>query len=385
MAELDRILGEAAGDASADAGRDQDVGRSRGARHRPAAHPFRHAGRRDDGLDQGRQPPAGQARCWRASSRPGSSTCARRSPQHQAKWRSTNIDEDPAGYRRATDELGRKQDDFYTWAKNVARRDSKRRAFANCALLASFTGASDDQQAPARSPEPAPPRRARLHEPVVGLRHAAEPRGGRQAARPRARPRLRPPRHRADLRRRPERGADRRDAQRAPQRVLPRLEVRHHRSTGRTAESIARPKRSSRRSRRACGCCRPTTSTSTTCTASTRKCRSRIRSARWRGRSRRARSAPMACPNGRSRHIREAHAVHPVGAVQTEYSLWTRNVELGVLETCRELGVALVAFSPLGRGALAGRAQGPRDARGQRPAGPRCRASSPTTGRTTWR
>ena len=55
-----------------------------------------------------------------------------------------------------------------------------------------------------------------------------------------------------------------------------------------------------------------------------------------------------------ARHIREAHAVHPVGAVQTEYSLWTRNVELGVRETCRELGVALVAFSPLGRGALAG-------------------------------
>jgi aryl-alcohol dehydrogenase-like predicted oxidoreductase len=55
-----------------------------------------------------------------------------------------------------------------------------------------------------------------------------------------------------------------------------------------------------------------------------------------------------------SRHIREAHAVHPVGAVQTEYSLWTRNVELGVLETCRELGIALVAFSPVGRGALAG-------------------------------
>jgi hypothetical protein len=39
--------------------------------------------------------------------------------QHQAKWRSNNIDEDPAGYRRATDELGRKQDDFYTWAKNT--------------------------------------------------------------------------------------------------------------------------------------------------------------------------------------------------------------------------------------------------------------------------
>jgi aryl-alcohol dehydrogenase-like predicted oxidoreductase len=55
-----------------------------------------------------------------------------------------------------------------------------------------------------------------------------------------------------------------------------------------------------------------------------------------------------------ARHIREAHAVHPVAAVQTEYSLWTRNVELAVLEACRELGVALVAFSPLGRGALAG-------------------------------
>lgn len=53
-----------------------------------------------------------------------------------------------------------------------------------------------------------------------------------------------------------------------------------------------------------------------------------------------------------SAHIREAHAVHPVGAVQTEYSLWTRNVELAVLETCRELGIAFVAFSPVGRGAL---------------------------------
>jgi len=55
-----------------------------------------------------------------------------------------------------------------------------------------------------------------------------------------------------------------------------------------------------------------------------------------------------------SAHIREAHAVHPVAAVQTEYSLWTRNVELGVLETTKELGIALVAFSPVGRGALAG-------------------------------
>ncbi|MEO6153900.1 MAG: aldo/keto reductase [Croceibacterium sp.] len=53
-------------------------------------------------------------------------------------------------------------------------------------------------------------------------------------------------------------------------------------------------------------------------------------------------------------HIAEAHAVHPVAAVQTEYSLWTRNVELAVLETTRRLGIALVAFSPVGRGALCG-------------------------------
>lgn len=60
-----------------------------------------------------------------------------------------------------------------------------------------------------------------------------------------------------------------------------------------------------------------------------------------------------------SAHIREAHLVHPVGAVQTEYSLWTRNVELAVLETCRELGIAFVAFSPVGRGALCGLLQDP--------------------------
>ena len=50
--------------------------------------------------------------------------------------------------------------------------------------------------------------------------------------------------------------------------------------------------------------------------------------------------------------LRRAHAVCPVTAVQTEYSLWTRNPEIGVLDACRELGVALVAFSPLARGVL---------------------------------
>jgi aryl-alcohol dehydrogenase-like predicted oxidoreductase len=52
--------------------------------------------------------------------------------------------------------------------------------------------------------------------------------------------------------------------------------------------------------------------------------------------------------------IRRAHAVHPIAAVQTEYSLWTRDVEADVLPTLRELGIGLVAYSPLGRGFLTG-------------------------------
>jgi aryl-alcohol dehydrogenase-like predicted oxidoreductase len=52
--------------------------------------------------------------------------------------------------------------------------------------------------------------------------------------------------------------------------------------------------------------------------------------------------------------LRKAHAVHPIAAVQTEYSLWTRNPEIAVLDTCRELGAALVAFSPVARGFLCG-------------------------------
>jgi aryl-alcohol dehydrogenase-like predicted oxidoreductase len=52
--------------------------------------------------------------------------------------------------------------------------------------------------------------------------------------------------------------------------------------------------------------------------------------------------------------IRRAHKVHPLAAVQTEYSLWTRDVEGGVLETCKELGIGFIAYSPLGRGFLTG-------------------------------
>ena len=52
--------------------------------------------------------------------------------------------------------------------------------------------------------------------------------------------------------------------------------------------------------------------------------------------------------------LRRAHAVHPITALQTEYSLWTRNPEIAVLDACRELGVAFVAFSPVARGFLCG-------------------------------
>jgi aryl-alcohol dehydrogenase-like predicted oxidoreductase len=55
-----------------------------------------------------------------------------------------------------------------------------------------------------------------------------------------------------------------------------------------------------------------------------------------------------------SETIRRAHAVHPMAALQSEYSLWTRDPEDGVLETCRELGIGFVAYSPLGRGFLTG-------------------------------
>ena len=52
--------------------------------------------------------------------------------------------------------------------------------------------------------------------------------------------------------------------------------------------------------------------------------------------------------------LRRAHAVHPITALQSEYSLWTRNPERGTLAACRDLGIAFVAFSPLGRGYLTG-------------------------------
>ncbi|HPM81866.1 MAG TPA: aldo/keto reductase [Candidatus Anammoximicrobium sp.] len=59
--------------------------------------------------------------------------------------------------------------------------------------------------------------------------------------------------------------------------------------------------------------------------------------------------------------IRRAHAVHPITALQTEYSLWSREPEQEILRTVRELGIGFVAYSPLGRGFLTGRFQRPQD------------------------
>jgi aryl-alcohol dehydrogenase-like predicted oxidoreductase len=61
--------------------------------------------------------------------------------------------------------------------------------------------------------------------------------------------------------------------------------------------------------------------------------------------------------------IRRAHAVHPITALQTEYSLWSRDPEAAILPTVRELGIGFVAYSPLGRGFLAGRFRSPDDLR----------------------
>src|SRR6476661_1847734 len=59
--------------------------------------------------------------------------------------------------------------------------------------------------------------------------------------------------------------------------------------------------------------------------------------------------------------IRRAHAVHPITALQTEYSLWSRDPEDALLATCRDLGIGFVAYSPLGRGFLTGRFRTPDD------------------------
>ncbi|WP_068090384.1 aldo/keto reductase [Novosphingobium rosa] len=59
--------------------------------------------------------------------------------------------------------------------------------------------------------------------------------------------------------------------------------------------------------------------------------------------------------------LRRAHAIHPIAALQSEYSLWTRDVERDILPACRELGISFVPYSPLGRGFLSGKIRGAED------------------------
>ena len=82
--------------------------------------------------------------------------------------------------------------------------------------------------------------------------------------------------------------------------------------------------------------------------------RSRRRSAAWPSWSRRARSAIIGLSEAAPETIRRAAAVHPIAALQSEYSLWERDVEDDILPVCRELGIGFVPYSPLGRGFLTG-------------------------------
>ena len=76
--------------------------------------------------------------------------------------------------------------------------------------------------------------------------------------------------------------------------------------------------------------------------------------ARWRDLVRAGKIQTIGLSEVSAATLRRAHAVHPITALQTEYSLWTRNPEIAVLDACRELGVAFVAFSPVARGFLCG-------------------------------
>ena len=151
---------------------------------------------------------------------------------------------------------------------------------------------------------------------------------------------------------------------RAPRRGVPGDEVRHQARSrsGDLIEPLDRrqPRVRAQRLRGARSSASASiTSTSTTSTASTRTRRSRRRSARWPSSSRRGKVRYLGLSEASAETIRRAHAVHPITAVQTEYSLWTRDVEAEILPTLEELGIALVAYSPLGRGFLSGRFTSP--------------------------
>jgi len=83
-------------------------------------------------------------------------------------------------------------------------------------------------------------------------------------------------------------------------------------------------------------------------------CRSKRPWGRWPNWSNRARSAHIGLSEVGPQTLRRAHVIHPITALQTEYSLWERGPEPEILPTLRELGIGFVAYSPLGRGFLTG-------------------------------
>src|SRR6185312_5662797 len=101
-------------------------------------------------------------------------------------------------------------------------------------------------------------------------------------------------------------------------------------------------------------------SISTTSIASIPKPPSKTPSAPWRGSWSKAKCGISDSPK-QAKAPSAARKTHPSAALQTEYSLWTRDPEEGLLATCRELGIGFVPYSPLGRGFLTGRYTSPDD------------------------
>ena len=173
---------------------------------------------------------------------------------------------------------------------------------------------------------------------------------------PRARARRQLPRHRRHVRPVHQREAGRPGDRRPPRRGRARHQVRQRARRGRRASSAstASPTTCAARATPRCSGSASTTSTSTTSTASTRPSRSRRPSARWRSWSSRARCATSGSRRPRRRRSAARTPCTRSRALQTEYSLWTRDPEDEVLPTVRELGIGFVAYRPLGRGFLTG-------------------------------
>ncbi len=193
------------------------------------------------------------------------------------------------------------------------------------------------------------------------------------------------PRHRGGLRAVPQRGAARARPRRASATGSSSRpsSASASRAGGRSPGWTAGPPTSARPWRARCAGCERTASISSTSTASTRRCRSRTWSGRWRALVSRGEGALPRALRGRRATIRRAHAVHPITALQSEYSLWERNLEPEIIPLLREprdrpralLARSAAASSPA-------RCGGPRSTR-RRTSGAATRASRARTSTRT--